>query len=159
MNTKKLYRSKTDRMLFGVAGGLAEYFGVDSNLVRIIFIILTIWGGVGLLLYIVGIFLIPENPSGVRSTAKNQKEKNKAVEERVNAVASKIKEKIEEHRNGKSALSGEQIFGLVVLLIGLIFLSNTLFSYFNFWRLWPLVLVVIGLVILLGKKRRPNNDH
>ena len=60
--TKKLYRSRLDRQLTGVCGGLGEYFGIDSTLVRILFVIFALLGGPGLILYIVLALLIPEEP-------------------------------------------------------------------------------------------------
>ncbi|MCK5476308.1 MAG: PspC domain-containing protein [Candidatus Aenigmarchaeota archaeon] len=61
---KRLYRSKKDRMLCGVCGGIAEHMAVDPTIVRIIWVILTIFGlGSGLLLYIICCFIIPEEPT------------------------------------------------------------------------------------------------
>jgi phage shock protein PspC (stress-responsive transcriptional regulator) len=58
-----LRRSYHDRMLGGVAGGLARYFGVDAVLVRIAFVVLTFVGGAGIPLYLAGLLLIPEEGS------------------------------------------------------------------------------------------------
>jgi len=58
-----LRRSYTDRMLAGVAGGLARYFGVDATIVRIAFVVLTVFGGAGIPLYLAGLLLIPEEGS------------------------------------------------------------------------------------------------
>ena len=58
-----LRRSYTDRMLGGVAGGLARYFGVDPMIVRIAFVVLTVVGGAGIPLYLAGLLLIPEEGS------------------------------------------------------------------------------------------------
>jgi phage shock protein PspC (stress-responsive transcriptional regulator) len=58
-----LRRSCTDRMLGGVAGGLAQYFGVDTMIVRIAFVVLTIVGGAGIPLYLAGLLLIPDEGS------------------------------------------------------------------------------------------------
>lgn len=60
--TKRLYRSRTDRQLAGVCGGLGEYFGVDPTIVRLIFVVLSLAGGPGLLLYIILALVIPEAP-------------------------------------------------------------------------------------------------
>ena len=59
---KRLYRSKHDRMISGVCGGIADYFSIDVILVRILWIIITLFGGAGLLLYIAGVVIIPNNP-------------------------------------------------------------------------------------------------
>lgn len=61
-NVKKLYRSRADRRVAGVCGGLAEYFEIDPLLVRILFVIATLAGGPGLLVYIVLALLMPEAP-------------------------------------------------------------------------------------------------
>lgn len=60
--TKKLYRSKTDRMFAGVCGGLAKYFGMDSTLLRLIWVVVVIFSGFfpGALAYIIAIFIVPE---------------------------------------------------------------------------------------------------
>jgi phage shock protein PspC (stress-responsive transcriptional regulator) len=58
-----LRRSYQDRMLGGVAGGLAHYFGVDTMIVRIAFVVLTLFGGAGVWLYLAGLLLIPDEGS------------------------------------------------------------------------------------------------
>lgn len=60
--TKKLYRSRDNRMISGVAGGLAEYLNMDVTLVRVAIVILTIITGFPLLIYIAMIFIVPEEP-------------------------------------------------------------------------------------------------
>lgn len=60
---KKLYRSKTDRKIAGVCGGLAEYFGVDPTIIRVIAVLLLLPGGFpGFLAYIILWIVIPEQP-------------------------------------------------------------------------------------------------
>jgi phage shock protein PspC (stress-responsive transcriptional regulator) len=58
--TKRLYRSRTDRKLAGVCGGLGEYFNLDPTLVRVLFVLATLAGGPGLILYIVLWLVMPE---------------------------------------------------------------------------------------------------
>jgi phage shock protein C len=58
-----LRRSYDDRMLGGVAGGVARYFGVDTTIVRIAFVVLTLFGGMGIPVYLAGLLLIPEEGS------------------------------------------------------------------------------------------------
>ncbi len=60
---KRLYRSRKDRMLAGVCGGLAEYFNIDPVIIRIIAFILILPGGLpGLLPYVIMWIIVPENP-------------------------------------------------------------------------------------------------
>lgn len=63
MATKKLYKSR-NRVVAGVCGGIAEYFGIDPTLVRIIWAILILCFGTGILAYIICAILIPEMPNG-----------------------------------------------------------------------------------------------
>jgi phage shock protein C len=56
---RKLYRSQTQRMLAGVCGGLAEYFNIDATVVRVLFLILAVFGGSGLVLYLVLWIVVP----------------------------------------------------------------------------------------------------
>jgi phage shock protein PspC (stress-responsive transcriptional regulator) len=60
---KKLYKSRIDKKISGVCGGVAEYFGFDSTLVRLAYAVAVIFGGTGLLLYVVCAIVMPENPN------------------------------------------------------------------------------------------------
>ena len=59
---KKLYRSRTDKKICGVCGGLAKYFGMDTTIARLIGALVVLFTGVGLLAYIVAALVIPEEP-------------------------------------------------------------------------------------------------
>jgi phage shock protein C len=60
--TRKLYRSKTNRQVAGVCGGLAEYFNLDATLIRILFVVLAVLGGAGLVLYVAMWIIVPKQP-------------------------------------------------------------------------------------------------
>ena len=60
---KKLYRSVTDKKLCGVCGGFAEYFGMDSTIVRLILVAFTLLGGAGILAYIIAALVMPVQPN------------------------------------------------------------------------------------------------
>ena len=59
---KKLYRSKTDYKLMGVCGGLGQYLGLDSTVIRVVWIVASLLGGLGLLAYIACALIIPQAP-------------------------------------------------------------------------------------------------
>jgi phage shock protein C len=63
---KKYFRSRTDKQLAGVIGGLAEYFGLDSSLLRLLWVLITVFTGFvpGLFVYFVAILIVPLGPSG-----------------------------------------------------------------------------------------------
>jgi phage shock protein PspC (stress-responsive transcriptional regulator) len=62
--TRRLYRSRTNRKLAGVCGGLAQYFNADPTLIRVLFVVLAVLGGPGLLIYLVLWIVVPEEPQG-----------------------------------------------------------------------------------------------
>jgi phage shock protein C len=62
---KKLYRSRTNRMIFGVCGGIAEFFAIDPTIVRLVFVVGALLGfGSFILIYLVMFFVVPEEPLG-----------------------------------------------------------------------------------------------
>ena len=64
---KKLYRSKTDKKIAGVCGGLAKYLNIDVTLVRLAAALVCIFAGAGLIAYIVGAIIIPEEPDTIEN--------------------------------------------------------------------------------------------
>jgi len=60
----RLYRSSKNKVLFGVCGGLGEYFNIDPTLVRLLWVIFSLLYGIGLLAYLIAIVIIPQEPMG-----------------------------------------------------------------------------------------------
>ena len=70
---KKLMRSKTDRKILGVCGGVAEYFNIDSTIVRLLWVIGALCFGGGLLAYIIAAVIMPEGPDKPIEKEKDEK--------------------------------------------------------------------------------------
>jgi phage shock protein C len=71
MQNNRLYRSTENKMIAGVCGGLAEFFGLDPTLVRLVFVVLALLGGHGLLIYLILWIIVPNRsaiPAGVSDT-------------------------------------------------------------------------------------------
>ena len=68
---KKLYRSKSDRKLTGACGGIAEYLGIDSTVVRAVWAIVSVFIPVGILAYVVCAVIIPEEPEDYVTVTEN----------------------------------------------------------------------------------------
>lgn len=59
---KKLYRSRTDRRIWGICGGIGEYFNIDPVIIRLAWILFTLTGGGGIIAYIIAYLIVPEQP-------------------------------------------------------------------------------------------------
>ncbi|MCX6003091.1 MAG: PspC domain-containing protein [Chloroflexi bacterium] len=158
----KLYRSRTERMLFGVCGGLGKYLGIDPTIIRIIFVLLVFCGGIGVLAYIVMSFLVPLETSQ-KSTPRGVVEEN--VED-IRETATKLGNEIRDTFTGKEKTTEEiakvqarrrSALGIVIIVIGVICLLGALniFSWFNWWgSIGALVLIAIGVSLIVGLRNK-----
>ena len=150
--TKRLYRSRTDKIVAGVCGGMGEYFNIDPVWIRIIFVLLTILDGIGLLIYIIAWVLMPLNP--------NQKATSDTFAEK---TVDKIKHKIEaKHESKKSSKadekpvkkkdhSGAVLFGTILVVIGFAFMMKYFLKSFNMMLIWPIIIIIIGVYLLFRR--------
>jgi phage shock protein PspC (stress-responsive transcriptional regulator) len=144
---KKLYRSRTDRVFFGVCGGLAEYFDMDPTLVRLITVLIA-WGGVGIVAYIVAAIIIPEEPVGNTKKEKDMSKKDD-FGKKMESAAQQVKTEIE-----KNPTKGQWIGGLILIALGILFLVNQFIPSLDFGKLWPVLLIVVRASILANNTRR-----
>lgn len=148
---KKLYRSSRDRMLGGVAGGLAEYFEIDSTLIRILFVITLFIGGTGVLAYILLWIVVPEAPYTYYQTkngTSTQNSTDSVPPPVVNDVENYLK--IQDEKKKKRIIFG----GMVLIIIGMIFLADNFIPRFNASDLLPLLLVAVGIGILINATKK-----
>jgi phage shock protein C len=68
-DVKRLYRSRSQRMIAGVSGGLGDYLNIDATVIRLIFVIAALWGGAGIIVYLVMWLMVPEEPAGTEVPA------------------------------------------------------------------------------------------
>lgn len=92
--SKKLYRSETDKMIGGVCGGMAEYFNIDSSIVRLIFIFVLLYGGSGLLVYLILWVVLPSSSSLDLSSDEVISKNTQEIKEKVEKSAQGIKREI-----------------------------------------------------------------
>ena len=71
---KKLYRSRTDKKICGVCGGLAKYLNMDVSIMRMIALCMVLFAGGGLLAYLICALVIPEEPTNYVGEGKDRKE-------------------------------------------------------------------------------------
>ena len=151
----RLYRSRSDRMLFGVAGGMAEWLDLDPSLVRLVWALLVLAAGVGLLLYIVAAIVIPEEPVAAAGTSPTSDTAAGAATTPGAATEAGAADDWSARRQARRAAraqrsgSGAILFGLVLIALGAWFLISR-FLKIDSDVLVPLLLIVLGGALLVG---------
>ncbi len=134
---KRLFRSRMNKMLGGVCGGLGDYFNLDPVLIRVIFVAGTFVTGIGLLAYILLWIIVPFEPVVTSNAASFDQTIPPGEPQPAHQV----------RKN-----SGGAIFGTILILIGLIFLADNFIPFFRFWDFWPIILIALGAGLLLKSK-------
>ncbi len=157
---KKLFRSRKNRVIGGISWGLGEYFGIDPILVRIGFVLLALGHGFGILLYLILMIVIPNEPELESDDKKSDPHaRAQAIKETAEALGEKAKTAFEEIKQNKKWFShGRNFFGLILVAIGLIMFANILFPiqmrWFRWESLWPAIIIFFG-IYLIFKKNSP----
>lgn len=144
-NVKKLYRSSTDKVIFGVCGGLADYLEVDSLVIRIIFLLLVLAGGSGIFVYLILALVMP------KETGKEKIDLSEELRSPAETLAQNIKER-------RLIVCIRNIAGIIIVLIGLSLLFKEIFKVELFgWLEWKtiiaLVLVLFGVNIIRNQNK------
>jgi phage shock protein C len=208
----RLYRSRSDRMLAGVAGGLAEIWDADPSLIRIIWALLVILtGGIALVVYIVMAIVVPEEdevwpatPTGAMPMAAapdaaatpgpaaaaagpdaaaqpidpatgqpfvppppapgalwapaTPADARRVARSQARAEARAARRAARAARGDDGGLPATVIGGIVLVALGVFFLARQWLPQLDFDYFWPLVLIGLGVLLLVGAfGRRPRN--
>ena len=158
---KRLYRSRRDRMIWGVCGGLAEYLDIDPTIIRIIAVLLALASGAGIIAYIILAIVVPLESSEATEPKDVIKENVEEIKETASQLGDEIRstfvrEEGESKETAKARHRGRNILGGILIVIGILFLlaSFNIFWWFRWTYLWPLILVAIGLLIILSARRK-----
>ncbi len=178
MSATRLYRTVQGRVIGGVAGGLADFFGMDPTIVRLLFVLLVIFGGSGVLLYIILWIILPEkNPYNTYNSTTY-------TTPPAAGEGSGVGETYEGFEQGKPAnppysaggamnqseapvkrMQGSLIGGVLLIVVGSLFLMERFIPRIDFSDLWPVILIAVGLILIFGNlpkkdenKSLNNND-
>lgn len=127
MTDTRLYRSRSERMVGGVAGGLAIYIGVDPVIIRLAFVALA-FAGAGVVAYIIGWIVIPEEPPGEPAAAAPR-------------------------RTASGGQSARIIAGSILIAIGFMLLLDWLVPSIDRF-FWPVALIGLGVALFAYGARR-----
>lgn len=124
---KKLYKSRSGKMIDGVAAGIAEYFSLDVTLVRLAWVIFTFAGGAGILAYIIAMIIVPAKPEPGDGS-------------------------IDSEENIKKNLNSRLIFGTVLIFAGFYLLAKDTFLFsLNKYAL-PILIIAGGIYLIVQEK-------
>lgn len=140
--TKRLYRSTSDRTLGGVAGGLARYLEIDPLFVRLAFAVLGLMNGIGVLIYGVMWLVVPDESmrelSGedvIRANVEDFKQQVKRVGNRI-----------------RSGSQGGTLLAFLLIGVGVWYLVRNLFPAIPAGVVWPVALIGLGVFFLLPRR-------
>lgn len=158
---ERLYRSESDRVIAGVCGGLAEYLRVDPLILRILFAVLAMVNGIGLMIYLVLWIIVPTAASQDASQEEVMRRNVDEIGIRARALGQEARNAFQSQRARRQAGAAERteqraiVGGAILIVAGLLMLMSNfgLRWWVSLVRLWPLMFVGIGLVILLNSMK------
>lgn len=131
-NSKRLQRNTQNKVIAGVCSGLADFFGIDVALMRVIFILLLVAGYSGFLIYLILWIVMP----------KARHAENQSYDNAESTVA----------QSGK----GSWIAGVILIAIGTLCLLDDFLPKFDWSTIWPVLLIVLGLLLIVPYKNRKS---
>lgn len=134
-NSNRLYRLKTDKVIGGVSGGLGDYLNIDPVIIRVLFVLLFLFGGSGVLVYIILWIAIPSEPIGFKmySGEKNDQDSGEDIDNPGERTKTK---------------NSSMILGIILIGLGFIFLIDHLVPYYSIANLWPLIIIIAGVLLI-----------
>lgn len=146
---RRLYRSRTDTILGGVAAGVAKYLDADPALVRIAWaVLIPLTGGLAFIAYIVGWIVVPEAPRDAPMTAASIPDADDAATGGETAY-----QPVTTPRQRSSDGAGIWV-GIGLIMLGAWFLLRDYLPAIDWSYIWPLFIVGVGVMILVGATRK-----
>lgn len=171
---RRLYRSVDDRILAGVAGGIAETYDFDPALVRVAWALLILFsGGLFLILYVIMALVIPLAPDSLPAAGApfggqpadelTQADHDPAAMAAAPTGAAYLSERQARRARRREQgpgndMAGPVVFGLILILAGAFLLLRQYVPAIDWGQLWPLILIAIGGVLLLVAVARPGGS-
>jgi len=139
---KKIYRSRKQRVIAGVCGGVAEYFNIDPVWVRIVWVLSILFKGLGIIAYALCWILIPEREEIAGAVSDDERAGASAGGSGSAAQAAEPVEPASEGSNPRF------VMGVVLIVLGCIFGVMAFIPFLNDRAFWALALIVLGVVLI-----------
>ena len=145
MSQPRLMRSENDKMIAGVCGGIAGYLGIDTVFVRLAFLLLLLASGVGLILYVILMIIMPRGTS-LDIASKEVFQEN--IDEYSGELSDNI-DRIKKHPQGRSIAAG------LFIIVGFYLLFNNLglLSWLSGGSFWAILLIGLGIYFIVKRSR------
>lgn len=150
MSESRLHRDTSNKVIGGVCSGLGNYLNIDPVIVRVIFVLLALFGGGGVIIYILLWIFVPEQSFHQYYQAENMenmKEEPPNNEQQPQPV-------MDPNR-------GSMLAGIILVALGAIFLVDRFIPRIYFEDLWPLLLIAVGIILLRNhftKEKKEENE-
>lgn len=157
--SRRLYRSVADRRIGGVAAGTATYFDIDPSISRVLWLLLAFFsGGIFFVVYLVMWAVVPEEPypaAGASPPASASPSLEASVDEP--AAEGSTPPGSSPPAGPGTRPDGRVVLGAILILIGVWFLAERFLPWLDFDLVWPVGLVVIGILVLATALRRGSS--
>ena len=154
-NNKRLLRSRNNRVIAGVCAGLADYFKIDLALMRVLFVVATICGSFGFWMYIILWIVVPEEYSLESGTNDRAYSRSYGHDDTID-----ITPKDEtDGKDDKKSVNGAMIASMVLIFIGLVALIDNFTPLAWIWKLWPVPIIIIGVILLINSLKNNENEQ
>ncbi len=149
MENKILKRSRNNRVIAGVCAGMADYFNIDIALMRVLFVVAAMCGSFGFWMYVILWIVVPEE------NTLGQGDNTRSYDDTIDITPNEDKDVPTRKRPSNGAL----IASLILIFIGVIALADNFISITWIWKLWPVILIIIGSVILINTQKNNGNEQ
>ena len=149
MENKILKRSRNNRVIAGVCAGMADYFNIDIALMRVLFVVAAMCGSFGFWMYVILWIVVPEE------NTLGQGDNTRSYDDTIDITPNEDKDVPAKKRPSNGAL----IASLILIFIGVIALADNFISITWIWKLWPVILIIIGSVILINTQKNNGNEQ
>ncbi|HEY91436.1 MAG TPA: PspC domain-containing protein [Dehalococcoidia bacterium] len=159
--TRRLNRSRDDRVIAGVCGGLGAYFGIDPTIIRVIAVLSIFVGGTGVIAYLIMAIVIPLEGSSAAEPKDTIRENVEDIKETASEIGRDIQSTVAKDRVGaeeESMLRSRRLnwLGIAVIVFGVVLLLGNfnVFWWFNWGILWPIPVIAIGILLIVAARRK-----
>jgi phage shock protein C len=154
---KRLFRSRDDRMIAGVCGGLGDYLGLDPVWLRLLFILLLFAWGIGLWAYLILWIIVPLEGREMTTPGDTVQANVQEMAERARELGQGLQEGFGRDAEGsvERSTTGPALIGAGLILVGGFLLLNqfNLFSWIRWDVMWPFLIILLGVALLVTRLR------